>query len=297
MADFDIERFVRHSKALDTSDIDWAEARRVGLLRDEVQLLQYMQDTESHIMMYLRDLLSGYAVTDPEVTTFLACWVYEETHHGRALDRMLVETGAAAAANERHARVHTKTSTREMLTGALGRLAAQATPHFSAVHMAWGAINEFIAAMSYTQMARLTQNRPLQLLLNRLAKDERRHFAFYYDQAEKRLLRGGAVAQSLCRVILTNFWKPVGLGVGSEDTGDMICSYSWSDQRGRRDVIALDEMVRTLPGMEVWGETLGKWRDVGLERFRREHPERYADHRRAEAARDGATTESADIAY
>ena len=44
-----------------------------------------MQDIESHTIVYLRTLLSTRAMDDPEVATFLACWFYEETFHGRAL--------------------------------------------------------------------------------------------------------------------------------------------------------------------------------------------------------------------
>jgi hypothetical protein len=66
------------------------------------------------------------------------------------------------------------------------------TPHFAATHMAWGAVNEMMAASAYTQLAYYSQNKELSKLLLRLAKDERRHQSFYYHQAERRLVHAMA---------------------------------------------------------------------------------------------------------
>lgn len=291
MAEFDVDRFASLSKAVDLSDIDWTEARRVGITDEEERILRYMQDTESHTIVYLRDLLTGYAVVDPEVTTFLACWVYEETHHGRALDRFLVEVGRQPA-RERHTRVHVRPTVRELVTRFLGTVGANVTEHFAAVHMCWGAVNEFVAAMTYTQLARRTENLQLQVLLLRMAKDERRHFAFYYDQADKRLRRGGFLTQTMCRLVLERFWEPVGIGVGDPTTLDMSCSWLYGDRRGRREVASFDEAVRQLPGMSAW--TLGeRWADAGRRRFAATHPDDFARHRAVDALRDRAADPTA----
>jgi len=288
---FDVERFVSLSKAIDLSDIDWAEVRRVGITDEEDQVLRYMQDTESHTILYLRDLLTGFTASDPEVTTFLACWVYEETFHGRALDRFLVESGRPSA-RERYDAVHVRPSLRERLTGWGGRLAAKTTPHFAAVHMCWGAANEFLAAMAYTQLARRTANQPLRKLLHRLAKDERRHFAFYHDQADKRLRRGGFVAQKLCSTILKT-WEPVGSGVGDPNLIPMIGSFLFTDRRGRREVELLQQAVTQLPGMESW-DLAFRWAELARARYEAADPAAYARHRAADARRDADTeTENA----
>ena len=52
-----------------------------------------MQDVEIHTIIYLRELLATRAVDEPDVATFLACWVYEETFHGLALARFLEAAG------------------------------------------------------------------------------------------------------------------------------------------------------------------------------------------------------------
>ncbi len=285
MAEFDIDRFVSLSKAVDLSDIDWAEARRVGVTDEEERILRYMQDTESHTIHYLHDLLSGHTASDPEVTTFLACWVYEEMHHGRALDRFLVEVGRPSA-RDRYAEVHARPSARELATKWVGRAAANATPHFAAVHMCWGAVNEFLAAMAYTQLAYKTENRPLQTLVLKLAKDERRHFAFYHHQADKRLRRGGRLTQMVCARLL-EFWEPVGIGVADPGVVDLFQSLLFSDRRGRREIDRMHEAVRQLPGMERWSVGY-RWAKEALARFEVSSPEAYARHRAADALRDAS---------
>src|SRR5262245_60861072 len=141
MPDFDIERFVALSKKVDLSDIDWDEAARVGITDEEHRVLRYMSDTEMHTIIYLRDLLAGHTAADADVCQFLACWVYEETHHGRALDQFMTAVGRPPA-KDRYHEVTAKLSIREELTGVLSRFGAWVTPHFAAAHMCWGAINE-----------------------------------------------------------------------------------------------------------------------------------------------------------
>jgi hypothetical protein len=283
---FDVDRLVSLSRPIEVSDIDWDEARRVGISDEDEVILRYFQDTEAHTILYLKDLLSGHTARDPEVTTFLCVWVYEEMHHGRALDRFLVEVGRAPS-SERHEAIHVRKSLREIGTGLFGRLAAHATPHFAAVHMAWGAANELIAATSYAQLARRTPNRQLQKLLLRLAKDERRHFAFYFDQAERRLRRGGPLVQRACAAIMKRFWKPAGAQVAGEAALDLFASYLYSDRRGLRDAALFDETVASLPGLGFF--RLGQqWVEDGGARFQASHPEAYARHRAADALLDEA---------
>src|SRR6185436_4159876 len=139
MMTFDIDTYVARSRALDVSGIDWEAVPRHPLPADALRALRYMQDIESHTIIYLKLLLSTRAVDDPEVATFLACWIYEETFHGRALARFLEAAGhplgprfAPRSYENRGERL------RGMFTNALARVWRE----FVAVHMTWGAINE-----------------------------------------------------------------------------------------------------------------------------------------------------------
>src|SRR5437870_9308564 len=89
MATFDLDAWVARSGALDLDAVGWADVARHEVPPDVIRALTYMQDIESHTIIYLRSLLATRAVDDPEVAAFLACWVHEETFHGIALERFL----------------------------------------------------------------------------------------------------------------------------------------------------------------------------------------------------------------
>lgn len=266
---FDIERFVSLSKAVETSDLDWDYIARVGVTDDEARILRYMADVESHTMLYLRDLLAGHTSRDYEVVAFLSCWVYEETHHGYALDRFLAACGRAPD-KSRYTQITQGASFREDIEAFLSHAAARATPHFAATHMTWGAINEMTAALAYTALSRYTRNTELAKLLQRLAKDERRHQSFYYHQAQKRL-EASRIAQTIARFALEKFWGPVGVGVGESDTFGMIAAMLFDNEWGRSEFAAIDRTISKLPGLENFNLVSARIPPTGVA-FRQKHP-------------------------
>jgi hypothetical protein len=93
MAGVDLEAYVARSRAIDLSAFPWADVPRHPVPPEAIRTLRYMQDIESHTIIYLRELLATRAVDEPDVATFLACWLYEETFHGLALARFLEAAG------------------------------------------------------------------------------------------------------------------------------------------------------------------------------------------------------------
>ncbi|HJQ85486.1 MAG TPA: ferritin-like domain-containing protein, partial [Candidatus Binatia bacterium] len=89
MTPLDIDAYAGRSRALDLRGIAWDDVPRHPLSAETLRVLHYMQDIESHTIIYLRTLLSTRAIDDPDVAIFFACWFYEETFHGRALARFL----------------------------------------------------------------------------------------------------------------------------------------------------------------------------------------------------------------
>ena len=175
------------SGAVDLDAIAWDEVPRHPLPPEAVRTLRYMQDIESHTIIYLRSLLATRAIDDPEVATFLACWLYEETFHGIALARFLEAAGhpappRAAAAGPGAAGASGSRRRRR-------RTVSKAWPDFCAVHMTWGAINELTTLTGYRRLAAVARHPVLSELLERIVLDESRHFFFYYRQAEMRLAR------------------------------------------------------------------------------------------------------------
>ena len=165
-----------------------------------------MQDIESHTIMYLRALLATRAIDDPEVATFLACWLYEETFHGLALAPL-----PRAAGHESPRAALGRRTLRQADRGRLTAACRDAWPDFGAVHMTWGAINELTTLTGYRRLAALADHPMLRDLLERIILDESRHFFFYFRQAERRLATPGAAR--IARFIVDRFWAPVGSGV------------------------------------------------------------------------------------
>ena len=76
VVEFDLDRYLRNSKKVDLSGIEWDDIPNHPLTQGDVMCLHYMMDIESHTVIYLRDLLATRAATDPHITGFLSCWVY-----------------------------------------------------------------------------------------------------------------------------------------------------------------------------------------------------------------------------
>ncbi len=267
---FDIDRFVDLSRAVDTSDLDWDYIKRVSVTPDEARILRYMADVESHTIIYLRDILSGHTASDSEITQFMACWVYEETHHGRAIDKFLTACGYPPEQN-RYSKVLAKMGWQEHIEAFLTVNVPKLTPHFAATHMSWGAVDEMMAASAYTQLAYYTSNQELSKLLLRMSKDERRHQSFYYQQAERRLQH--PLAQAICATALRVFWNPVGMGVGEDTTLGFIAALLYDDERGREDLARMDKLMAKLPGLG-WFNRVSLEVGKAIDMFREREPER-----------------------
>jgi rubrerythrin len=249
--EFDLDHYVSRSRALDLSDIRWDDVPRHPLSSETLRTLRYMQDIESHTIVYLRTLLSTRAIDDPEVATFLACWLYEETFHGRALARFLLAAGGDVV-QRRRSRAPLPARIEAVLTAALAR----AWPDFVGVHMTWGAINELTTLTGYRRLATIAHHPVLSELLARIVRDESRHFFFYYRQAAQRL-RTPAAAR-VARFLVDRFWAPVGSGVQPKSETRFLAAYLFGGGDGRDAARKVDDRIRQLPGfagaalLEAW---------------------------------------------
>ena len=248
---FDLEAYTSRSRALDLTGIAWDDVPRHPLPPDAVRTLRYMQDIETHTIVYLRELLSTRAIDDPEVATFLACWFYEETFHGRALARFLEAAGHTTVQRER-----SRPALAQRLESIGMGLMARAWRDFVAVHMVWGAINELTTLTGYQRLSALAGHPVLSELLSRIMRDESRHFSFYYRQAECRLARPGAAR--VARFLVDHFWDPVGSGVQPAEETRFLATYLLGGAAGRAAARKIDATIRCLPGftdvqlMEAW---------------------------------------------
>ncbi len=246
MAEFDLDAYVGRSKALDLSAFAWDDVPRHPVPPEALRTLHYMQDIESHTIIYLRSLLATRAIDDPEIATFLACWVYEETFHGIAIRRFLEAAGHPVGTRERP---RGKESLAQRVEAAATAMVSRAWPDFCAVHMTWGAINELTTLTGYRRLAAVAAHPVLTDLLEAIMLDESRHFFFYYRQAEIRLRRR-AVAR-VARLLVDRFWAPVGSGVQPQHELEFMARYLFADQDGRAAARRVDDTIRRLPGFDT----------------------------------------------
>jgi hypothetical protein len=246
MPPVDLEAYVARSGGVDLSAFAWEDVPRHPVAPETVRTLRYMQDIESHTIIYLRELLSTRAVDEPDVATFLACWLYEETLHGIALARFLEAAGHPVGAR---ARPRGQEPLVKRLESAAVALLSRAWPDFCALHMTWGAINELTTLTGYRRLVKVADHPVLTALLERIMLDESRHFFFYYRQADERLRRPGAAR--VARLIVDRFWAPVGSGEQAKDELRFLAGYLFSGDEGRAAARKVDETIRRLPGFET----------------------------------------------
>jgi hypothetical protein len=277
--EFDLDRYLRASKRVDLSGVEWGHIREHPVTSGEAKCLSYMMDIESHTVIFLRDLLATRAAFEPDITAFLSCWVYEELWHGEAFSRFLGEAGIHlppdSERTEWNAAYPSKVSRNTWIrrrVGSKGYFAHIGTligsafvrEDFPAVHMMWGAVNEFSTLSAYHRLIGATKHPVMIDLLTRVIKDERRHYAFYRNQAEIRLGRSPK-ARRLTRWVMEHLWAPVGTGVRPQEETDFLIHHLWGDETGLAHARSMDEKFSTIPGFSN-ARLFEKARDAALER-------------------------------
>ena len=246
---FDIAGYTDTAHRVRDDDVDYDAFRHRPLSATALRTLRYMSDVESHTICYLRDLLVTPSHQDPEITAFLTMWAYEEFWHGEALDKVLRahdlpatyghirDVRRAQGFLDRIAPIH-----QAIAGGLLGE-------DFIAVHMSWGAINEWSAHSAYARMMEREDHPELVRLLRRIQTQETRHLAFYNSQARDRLLASSR-ARRITRFALKTLWSPVGSGIQPTVETRFVLNYLMGGSDGEKHIERLDRMVDTLPGQE-----------------------------------------------
>jgi rubrerythrin len=242
---FPLDRYLDASRTLALDEFDWSLATKYPLAKDVERALVYMLRIEAQTLFYVRDLLNTRTAYLPEVSSFLTAWLYEEERHSRMFRRFLKERGVHLADDDRAiVRKASSHGVREWFEATAARWLARTTEHFVAVHMIWGATQELSTLHAYERVAARCNHPLLSELCQRIAKDERRHFAFYFNMAE-RLLEPRA-AQHLSRFILDRWWQPVGMGVHASQHVHFMVDWFYGDAEEK--VRQMDTTIDRLPG-------------------------------------------------
>jgi hypothetical protein len=244
----EIDKFIRHSRRVETSDLDWDAARRAGLSDEEPFVLRYFADVEGQTIFYFREILNTHAARDPEILAFMTTWNYEEFFHAESLGRLLEVCGhPAEAARQSQVRDGATVGARleNLFQLGLSRLAPHA---FLALYMTWGASQELLTSRGYERLQETTANPVLRELAGRIAKQERRHFAWYFKGARQHLARSRA-ARHVTRFLFQRAWSPVGSGVKTGDEVLRMVDALFPGAALDETMADIQSRIATLPGM------------------------------------------------
>jgi hypothetical protein len=243
----DIAQYKNQAARLDTSDLDFGEFASHPLPDDALRCLRYMHDVENHTVCYLRDLLVTSAHKDPAITSFLTLWNFEEFWHGDAIAAVLAAHGEAP--DERVADTRQRLGWKDRL-GPLAHMlgSSLAGESFLAIHMTWGAINEWTTQAGYARLAARAQHPLLSELLRRVMRQEGRHIDFYAAEARRRL-DNDRRAQRITRFALKHLWSPVGSSVMPSSEMSFTVKYLFDGDDGQVMADRIDRRVDRLPGL------------------------------------------------
>lgn len=244
-------RFMSGSRPIDLDGIDWDAIADHPIAPDILRILAYMQDVESHTVVFPRTIFSKRALDDAVVGPFLICWLYEEGMHGRALSKFLDSAGHPVPP-----RTRSRSTLMDRVDRTMTRMMSAAWKDFLALHMTWGAVHECTTIQAYRRLAEQNDHAILNELLRRIIRDEARHFAFYMWQAGQRLARP-RVAR-MVRAIMNRFYTPVGASHQPDTLARWVSGYLFDGDGGRRAARHVDLSIARLPGFSD-ATLLGDW--------------------------------------
>jgi hypothetical protein len=247
----EFRRFMAGSRPIALDDLAWDAIAGHPLPADIVKVLAYMQDVESHTVVFPRTIFSRRAVDDEIVGTFLICWLYEEGMHGRALARFLAAAGHPLAPRRRG-----RTTFMDNVDRSVTTAMAALWKDFLALHMAWGTLHECTTIQAYRRLVELNDHPVLNDLLRRIIHDEARHFAFYMWQAQRRLARPGVAR--MVRWLMNRFYVPVGASHQPEELACWVSGFLFDGDEGREAARRVDRTMAKLPGFAD-ASLLGDW--------------------------------------
>lgn len=246
-----LETHLAASQKIQTDDLDWDLAAKVGITDDERNALRFFADVEGQTVHYFLEVAQLEASRDPETLTFLTMWNYEEYFHGHALNKLLEVCGdSKVSASDRSAAVRANARWKAKIEDLLQRAMARIVPKaFVSLWMTWGALQESVTCKGYEAMERTTTNPVLAELCRRIAKQERRHFAYYYAKAKEHLAKH-RFSQRFTRFIVSRFFSLVGSGVKTPPEMAFMLDRLFPGALLKDMTSYVDRKLAALPGME-----------------------------------------------
>ncbi|MGC3954595.1 MAG: ferritin-like domain-containing protein [Propionicimonas sp.] len=246
---FDIDTYTENSEGVGWEDLDFGSFDEQPLPEITLRTLRYMCNVEYHTVCYLRDLLVTPSHKERDVNAFMTMWNREEFWHGEALADVLGRHGITVDYDKLKAsrlKLEWRDKLAPLRQSILGNIVGA---DYIAVHMSWGAANEWSAVAAYRRLAALEQHPALSPLLRRIAQQETKHVAFYATQARKRLEQS-KLARKLTRLALAKAWEPVGSSISDPEDVKHVMGHLFGTEDGIAEIRRIDANIAKLPGME-----------------------------------------------
>jgi hypothetical protein len=242
-----LQKFEEQGGRLKTDDIDFDSFRDNPLSPEVLRCLSYMHDIEYQTVLYTRELLLMPAWKDPQFTGFLTLWNYEEYWHGHAIGRVLAMHDWPAH-DERLVEMRRFNKRYLFWSPVIFWSLGHGIRKFPAVHMTWGAINEWTANAAYNRLGTISNNEVLNELLGRMMRQEGRH-AGYYASWARDMLDGDRRAQKVTRWFLEHQWAPVGNGDVPKIETSFATAYLFGSGEGMELIDRIEDRIDQLPGL------------------------------------------------
>ena len=230
----------RMGDPLDPQAYDWSTAAAQELGEEEVFQLTYAAQVEWGTEGTFASLDTS---KDPIIARFLHTWLDQEVVHADLLARLLRANGHEVAAAHRVPAQRRATRRGRWINLAARRILGD---DFTAVHMAWGAVNELTTLRFYGLVRDRTTSPLLGEILRDVMAQEALHYAFYRRAASDRLADNPR-AQRLVRFALGRLWSPVGVGLRSREDADRLMRGLF--EPAPRTAARIDAAIGTIPGL------------------------------------------------
>jgi hypothetical protein len=198
-----VDRFFRQAGVIEWDQAEFASARLdTGMAR----ILHVGALLEDDTAITIRQGRALGIDRSPDISAFLPVWDAEEAEHGRALHALLSGQRydapiAAPLSISLRRRVVARVPAR-----LLGRL-----PQTAFLFCVLGAAAEYLATVTYTELAKRDDNPAVVSLLRRITRQEARHFAFFLAAAHERAEQLSSIQGRISRRVLEALWEPIGV--------------------------------------------------------------------------------------
>ena len=234
------------------ASVPWGEIAKTPLDPTFVPVMRYMRDVEMFTTLYASQMRQSPTWQDPSIRNFMERWTMEEPEHGNLLNRFLGEAGYPSLENWKEAArdelpngydAAAKTQTR--LLSLLGR------EQTAAVHMTWGAVNEYSTLTAYQRLWQAANHPVLETILRAIAREEAMHSFFYWSMARIKL-KASKTRRAITRFLLDRFWQPIGADVKGMDAIQMVLRTLFAGADGLHMIEQqVNRRLQELPGFET----------------------------------------------